>query len=281
MISGAAFLNTIQLKEQLLAKFYTYLPKVIGAVIIFAVGYILIKIIDKAVRHFFDKVDFERTIEIFIERTLNTVLYIILILVILSNFGINVSGFIAGLGIMGFVVGFALKDTLGNLAAGILLLIYKPFKVGEWINVDGIVGGVQEIGIAACVLNSPDNTKITIPNSRIWGGPIQNYHGNPTRKLFNITIGISYSDDIEKAIKVIRGLLNKDERVFKDPEPQIEVKDYGDSSINITVRPTVKKEHYWDVYFSFMRNIKKEFDKHNISIPFPQRDVHLYQKNCG
>ncbi|MCH8329341.1 MAG: mechanosensitive ion channel family protein, partial [Nanoarchaeota archaeon] len=201
------------------------------------------------------------------------VLWFILLVIVLANLGIDVTGLIAGLGIMGFIVGFALKDTLGNLASGVFILFHKPFKVGDWIKVAGIVGGVERVGIAACVLKSPDNTKITIPNSKIWGDVIQNFHGNPTRKMRNLEIGISYDSNIDKAIRIINNVLKKDKRILKDPEPQIVVSSLGDSSVNISIRPSMKKEDYWGVYFDTIKKIKEEFDKKGIGIPFPQRDV--------
>ncbi len=258
-----------------------YTPKIIGTIVIVVIGYIVVKILVKLIEKFFDKVDFERSVETFIENALKVILWFILLIIILSNLGINVSGLIAGLGIMGFIVGFALKDTLGNLASGVFILFHRPFRVHDWIKVGGVVGGVEHIGIAACVLKSPDNVKITIPNSKIWGGVIQNFHGNSTRKLYNLEIGISYDSNIDKAIRIIDNILKKDKRVLKDPEHQIVVKSLGDSSVNIAVRPSIKKEDYWGVYFDTIKKIKEEFDKNGITIPFPQRDVWIKETAKG
>jgi small conductance mechanosensitive channel len=252
-----------------------YGPKLITVAVILIVGYITIRILIHLVVKFFDKVNFDRSVETFIENVVKVALWGILGIVLLANLGVDVSGLIAGLGIMGFIVGFALKDTLGNLASGIFILFHKPFKVGDWINVGGVVGGVERVGIAACTLNSPDNIKITIPNSKIWGDTIQNYTGNPTRKIFNLDVGISYGSDIDKAIKIVHTILKKDKRVLKEPEPQVVTKSLGDSSVNIAVRPAVKKEDYWGLYFDLVKIIKLEFDKNGIEIPFPQRDVWL------
>jgi len=264
-----------------LGKLGAYTPKLITAVIILVIGWITIKILVHLIDRFFNKVNFDRSVETFIENMARVGLWGILLIIILSNLGINVSGLIAGLGIMGFIVGFALKDTLGNLASGVFILFQKPFKVGDWINVGGIVGGVERVGIAACVLKSPDNVKITIPNSKIWGDTIQNYTGNPTRNLRNLEVGISYKSNIDKAIKIINNILKKDKRVLKDPEPQIVVKGLGDSSINIAVRPHMKKEDFWGVYFDTIKKIKEEFDKNGIEIPFPQRDVWIKESPKG
>ena len=260
-------------QEEIIAFGQAALQKSISLIIIIAIGWIAIKIITKIVSKFFDKVDFDRAAETFVENTIKVVLWVILIILVLANMGVDVSALIAGLGIMGFVVGFALKDTLGNLAAGVFILFHKPFRVGDWINIDGVVGGVERVGVAACTLSSPDGTKIVIPNSKIWGGVIQNYHGNKIRKIFNLDIGISYSDDIGKAIKIIKDILKKDKRVLKDPEPQVVVKSLGDNSVNIAVRPAVSKDDYWGVYFDIIREIKEQFDRKGITIPFPQRTV--------
>lgn len=262
-----------QAKDQLIAKVMTYVPKVVMTLIIIVVGYFVIKLIRKAIAKFFDKVNFDRALETFMENIAGFVLWAILLVIILSNLGIDVSGLIAGLGIMGFIVGFALKDTLGNLASGFFILFHKPFKVHDWVKIGGVIGEVKHVGVAACTLKSPDGVKITIPNSKIWGDTIQNYTGNPIRKIFKLQVGISYSEDIGKAIKVINEVLKKDKRILKDPKPQVVVKELGDSSVNIAVRPSVKKEDYWGVYFDSVRAVKEALDKNKINIPFPQRDI--------
>ena len=262
-------------------KIIGYTPKLITIAIILIIGYIAIRILVHLIDKFFEKADFDRGIETFIENIVKVGLWIILIVVLLSNLGINVAGLIAGLGIAGLVIGFALQDTLSNLASGVFILFHKPFKVGDWVNIGGVVGGVERIGIAACILKSPDNIKITIPNSKIWGDVKQNYTGNPTRKIFNLEVGISYDSNIDKAIKIIHKILKNDKRVLKDPEPQVVTKSLGDSSVNIAVRPSVKKEDFWSVYFDTVKDIKEEFDKNKISIPFPQRDVWIKEMSKG
>ncbi|MBW2975408.1 mechanosensitive ion channel family protein [Candidatus Woesearchaeota archaeon] len=263
------------IKKGIILKLLEYSPRILISLVLLAVGYFAIKISKKIFIKLVEneKVKIDRSLKNFMENAVGFVLWAILITIILANLGVNVSGLIAGLGIAGFVIGFALKDTLGNLASGIFILSHKPFEVGHWVNIGGVVGGVEKIGIAACTLASPDGTKITIPNSRIWGDTIQNYTGNPVRKLFNLEVGISYSDDIGKAIKIINSILKKDKRVLKEPKPQVVAKGFGDSSITIAVRPAVKKEDYWGLYFDLVKEIKETFDKKRITIPFPQRDV--------
>ena len=247
--------------------------KIIAIIIILAVGYIIIKILTRIVAKFFDKVDFDRGVETFIENAVKVVLWVILLIIALSNLGVNVSGLLAGLGIMGIIVGFALQDTLGNLAAGVFILFNKPFRVGDTVNIGGITGTVEKIGIAACELNSMDNIKITIPNKKIWGDTIQNFTGNKTRKIFNLEVGISYDSDIDKAIKIANNILKNDARVLKDPQPEVVVKSLADSSVVLAIRPAVNTKDYWPVYFDALKAIKQQFDNNGIKIPFPQRDI--------
>lgn len=271
------FFSKNNLMEEIASFNSVWLPKIIKAVVVLIIGLILIKIIRKILQRIFSKDMGDKSLRVFIKNILNLSLGAVLFVIILAVFGVNVSGLIAGLGIAGLVIGFALKDTLGNLVSGLFILFHKPFKVNDWIKIGDIVGGVEKIGMAACTLKSPDGVKITIPNSRIWGDVIQNLTGNPVRKIFSLNVGISYSDDIGKAIKIIKTILKKDKRVLKDPAPQVVVKDLGDSSVNIGVRPSVKKEDYWDVYFDTIKAIKEEFDKKGITIPFPQTTIWMNQ----
>src|SRR3989338_1308567 len=267
----ASFLQT--LVSYYNENFSAYSSKILTIIIILVIGYIAIKIITKLIARFFDRVDFDRGVETFIENASKVILWIVLLIILLSNLGVNVTGLLAGLGIMGIIVGFALQDTLGNLASGVFIILNKPFKVGDWINVGSIVGMVEKVGIAACELNSPDNIKITIPNKKIWGDIIQNYTGNPTRKIFNLDVGISYDSDMDKAIKIVNGILKNDSRVLKDPQPEVVVKSLADSSVVLAIRPAVNTKDYWPVYFDAVKAIKQQFDNNGIKIPFPQRDI--------
>ena len=269
------------LSKDFIEKLTVFTPKIITIVITLVIGYIIIKILTKLIEKFFDKVDFDRGAETFIENAVKVILWLVLIIVILGNLGVNVSGLIAGLGIMGFIVGFALKDTLGNLASGVFILFYKPFKVHDWVKVGGITGEVIRIGIAACELKEANQTKVTIPNNKIWGDVIENFTGNKYRKMYNLEIGISYNSNIDKAIKIINDILKKDKRVLKDPAPQVVVRSLGDNSVNISVRPSTDRNDYWSVYFDTIKKVKEEFDKSGIGIPFPQRDVCIKEMPKG
>src|SRR3989338_10845955 len=228
----ASFLQT--LVSYYNENFSAYSSKILTIIIILVIGYIAIKIITKLIARFFDRVDFDRGVETFIENGSKVIMWIVLLIILLSNLGVNVTGLLAGLGIMGIIVGFALQDTLGNLAAGVFILFNKPFRVGDTVNIGGITGTVEKIGIAACELNSQDNIKITIPNKKIWGDTIQNFTGNKMRKIFNLEVGISYDSDIEKAIKIANNILKNDARVLKDPQPEGVVKSLADRSVVFT-----------------------------------------------
>lgn len=260
-----------------LGNMEAFIPKAINTLIIIVIGYIAIKILVKIVAKFFDKVDFDRAAETFIENVIKVALWAILIVIILSNLGVNVSGIIAGLGIMGFIVGFALKDTLGNLASGIFILFHKPFRVDDWVEVGGISGSVKSIGVAACIIHTFGNEKVTIPNSIIWGSAIKNYTGLKHRKM-ELIFGIGYDDNMNKAIKIIDNILKKDERVLDDPEHEILIKELADSSVNISARVCAKTDIFMALRWDLIKKVKEEFDKHGITIPYPQTDVHMKRK---
>ncbi len=270
----AISINTTQLKSDVIAKVSEYQPKILFTIITIVVAFIIIRIIERAVRKLFEKVDMERAVEVFIENTIGFILWIIVGIVILSAWGVDVGAFIAGLGILGFVLGFALKDTLGNLASGIFLLTNRPFRLNDYVDVSGISGTVKNISIAACTLKTPDNKMITLQNTLIWGSPITNYTGYDQRRM-DIRVGISYEADINKAIKICQDLIKKEKKFLKDPEPVIGVMELANSSVDLIVRPWVKTSDYWDIFFKTNKKIKESFDKHKIPIPYPQMDIHI------
>ncbi len=199
------------------------------------------------------------------------------IIAALGRLGVQTASMVAVLGAAGLAVGLALQGSLANFAAGVLMLIFKPFKVGDFIDGGGITGIVREIGVFTTVLNSPDNKRIIVPNNKLTTDNITNFTAEDKRRM-DLKIGVSYSDDIDKVKSILMEIVVADDRVLKDPAPMVGLLEMADSSINFAVRPWVSTSQYWDVYFSLMETIKKRFDSENISIPFPQRDVHLYQK---
>ena len=197
------------------------------------------------------------------------------VLIALSQAGISIGPLFAGLGVAGFVIGFALQDSLSNFASGVMILVYRPFDVGNLIETAGVRGTVSHMSIVNTTVLTLDNQTIILPNNKIWGDVIRNVTAQNLRRV-DLIFGISYTDDIPKTERVLQEILDNDERVLKDPEPIVRLHELGDSSVNFVVRPWVNMDDYWDVYWSVTRAVKIRFDEEGISIPFPQRDVHLY-----
>jgi small conductance mechanosensitive channel len=216
--------------------------------------------------------------DFFIKTTGRLIMFVGVIIAI-AQLGIEVGPLLAGLGIAGFVVGFALQDTLSNFASGMMILIYRPFDVGDVIEAGGVMGKVHEMNLVATMVLTPDNQLLVVPNTQIWGGVIRNVTHQSTRRV-DMTFGIGYSDDIPKAERVLHEIVEAHDKVLKDPEPVIRLHELGDSSVNFVVRPWSKTDDYWDVYWDITREVKRRFDEEEISIPFPQRDVHVYHEQA-
>jgi len=200
------------------------------------------------------------------------------ILIALSQVGISLGPLLAGLGVVGFVVGFALQDSLSNFAAGMMILIYRPFDVGDLIEACGVSGKVSHMSLVNTTILTLDNQTIVVPNNKIWGDIVKNVTAQTMRRI-DMVFGVSYSDDIPKTEKVLQEILDSHEKVLEDPEPIVRLHELADSSVNFIVRPWVKKEDYWEVYWDVTRAVKMRFDEEGISIPFPQRDVHMYSQS--
>lgn len=212
--------------------------------------------------------------EFFVKSTGRLVMLIGLIIAI-AQLGVEVGPLLAGLGIAGFVIGFALQDTLSNFASGLMILVYRPFDVGDAIEAGGVVGSVSEMNLVSTMIMTFDNQLLVVPNNKIWGDVIRNITNQQTRRI-DMTFGIGYSDDIDKAERVLTEIVTSHEKVLEDPAPMIRLHELGDSSINFVVRPWSKTGDYWDVYWDVTREVKRRFDAEGISIPFPQRDVHIH-----
>ncbi len=195
----------------------------------------------------------------------------------LAQIGVSVAPMLAGLGVAGFIIGFALQDTLGNFAAGAMILAYKPFDTDDYIEVAGVLGTVKSMNMVSTTINTVDNQMLIIPNSKIWGDVIRNYTGQRVRRV-DCEFGISYGDSIEKAERILAEVVASIKQVLPSPEPIIRVHRLGDSSVDFVVRPWVKTEDYWETYWALHREVKLRFDAEGISIPFPQRDVHLFER---
>jgi small conductance mechanosensitive channel len=197
------------------------------------------------------------------------------VMIALSQMGVSLGPLLAGLGVLGFIVGFALQDTLGNFASGMMILIYRPYDVGDVITAGGVTGKVRDMSLVYTVINTFDNQKMVVPNSKIWGDVIQNVTAQRVRRV-DLVFGIAYSDDIDKAEKILSEIIAEHELTLDDPEPTVKLHTLNESSVDFVVRPWVKSADYWDVYWDITREVKMRFDKEGISIPFPQRDVHHF-----
>jgi small conductance mechanosensitive channel len=253
---------------------------IIASIIILIVGRWLAKFISKMLEMLMSKHNVDPTLKSFVCHLTYVALLAFVIIAALGKLGIQTASFVAVLGAAGLAIGLALQGSLSNFAAGVLMIIFKPFKVGDYIEGAGTAGIVEEIQIFTTTLKTPDNKTIIIPNAKISSDNIVNFSTKPTRRV-DMVFGVSYSDDIDKVKSVISEVIAKDERILQDPAPQVALSALADNSVNFVVRPWAKSADHWPVYFDTHEAIKKRFDEEGISIPFPQRDVHLYRHETG
>ena len=245
--------------------------------VVLLVSWFLAKLLGKAAKKAVVKLESaSELLKDFIVNITRKTVFVIGFVVALSMLEINVGPLLAAIGAAGFIVGFALQGTLSNFAAGILILVYRPYDVGDLVDIGGTFGTVEAMTIVSTTLRKLDNQKVIVPNNMIWGDIITNVTGTSKRRV-DMVFGIGYSDDIAKAQKILEEILANHEAILKDPEPVVRVHELGDSSVNFVVRPWVETDNYWDVYWDITRSVKERFDEEGVSIPFPQRDVHLHQ----
>jgi small conductance mechanosensitive channel len=249
--------------------------KVLGAIAVFIVGRMVAKWGRRAMTRLLNKSNVDDTLVPFLTGMTYYLLMAFVIVAVLGMMGIQTASMIAVLGAAGLAVGLALQGTLGNFASGVMLLIFRPFRVGDFIEAAGIAGSVEAITIFTTRLNTPDNVGIVIPNGAVWGTTIKNYAANDTRRI-DLVAGISYDDDIGLAIRTIEQML-QDARVLKDPAPTIAVSELADSSVNIVVRPWCNRDDYWGLRFDLTRRIKEDLEKAGCTIPYPQQDVYMHE----
>jgi small conductance mechanosensitive channel len=209
--------------------------------------------------------------------------YLVLIftgLMVLSQFGVQTASLIAVLGAAGLAIGLALQGTLSNVAAGVMILIFRPFKIGDYVEVAGQAGTVKAVTLFISELSTPDNVQIIVPNSQVWGSSVVNYSFHDTRRV-DLALGISYEDNIEMAVAAINQTIGADDRVLKDPEPMVAVSELADSSVNFVIRVWCDAADYWALKFDMTRALKEKMDSEGISIPYPQQTVHMIQKSGG
>ncbi|MTI20865.1 mechanosensitive ion channel [Fulvivirga sp. RKSG066] len=247
------------------------------AIVILVVGLWVIRFLSKYFNKFLEKRSFDDSLKPFLESMFYNILLILLLLTVLTSVGVEVTSFIAILGAAGLAIGLALQGTLANFAGGVIILTIKPFRVGDYIEGGGNSGTVREIQIFNTILITPDNKKVVIPNGELSNDSITNYSAEENRRV-DMKFGIGYDDDLKKAKGILMEMLENDERVLKDPAPSVTVAELADSSVNFNVRPWVKLADYWSVYWDFQENVKLRFDEEGISIPFPQRDIHVFNE---
>ncbi len=261
-------------------------PRIFFKVVLFFLILLLFRILSKIARKIVLKAIRSSNLEgnQLLERTAQsitgTVVMILGILVALSQFGVEIAPVLAGLGVVGFIVGFALQDTLANFASGVMILLYRPYDVGDMVDVAGAFGKVRNMSLVATTILTVDHQTLVIPNNKIWGDVIKNVTAQKIRRV-DMVFGIAYSDDIPHAERVLEEILTEHDGVLEDPAPVVKLHNLGESSVDFVVRPWAKTDDYWDIYWDITREVKMRFDKEGISIPFPQRDVHVFEEKAG
>jgi small conductance mechanosensitive channel len=251
--------------------------KLIGSIAIFVIGRKIAQLLVNITKKIMDKTKLDETLSKFLSNVLYGVLLILIVLSALSNLGVNTTSFVAILGAASLAVGLAFKDTFANIGAGVLLIFFRPFKVGDFVNAAGEAGSVEEINLFSVLMKTGDNKRIIIPNSAVIGKTITNFSANTTRRV-DLTFGIGYEDDLKLAKQTLLEVVSADERVLKEPAPFVAVSELADSSVNFVVRVWVKSGDYWGVYFDTTENVKLTFDEKGISIPFPQMEINTKEK---
>ena len=270
----AASEETTTVMEKLQIVGIEYGVKIVGALIFLIIGMWIAKLIKRGIVKLMEKRNVDPTLISFAASLLYVALQIFVIVAALEKLDVKTTSFVAILGAAGLAVGLAMQGSLSNFASGVLMIIFKPFKVGDFVEAGGIKGGVQEISIFTTILNTPDNKKIIVPNSKVMGDNITNFNANGTRRV-DLVIGVSYGDDIGKAKEIMMDVLKSHELVLQTPEPAVAVLELADSSVNYVVRPWCKSSDYWTVRFDVTESVKLALEANGLTIPFPQRDVHM------
>lgn len=263
-----------QLVESLISLLSVWGLRVVGAIAVLVVGRWIAVILRRAAVRGLERAKTDPILTPFLAGMVYYATIAVVLIAVLGLFGIETTSLVAVLGAAGLAIGLALQGTLSNFSSGVMLMVFRPFTKGDVVEVAGTKGSVQEIGIFTTVLNTPDNVRIIVPNSSIYGATITNYSAYDTRRN-DLVVGVSYGDDLATAEGVTRRVLESDERVLADPPLQVAVSELGDSSVNFVVRPWCRSDDYWQLRFDLTRRLKEELEAAGCSIPFPQRDVHL------
>ena len=268
--------NLLTYKDRMIDMALGYGPKVILALLVLGIGFwsvrMIVRVMDKAL----EKAKVDSSLRTFLRSATRLSLRVIVIIIVVSVLGVETTSLVAMISAAGIAIGLALKGNLSNLAGGILILLMKPFKVDDWIEVQGHIGRVVQIQVFHTVMLTPDNRRVLIPNGPLSEGNIINITAEPIRRV-DLKFGISYRDDMGKAAGILRSVIAVDDRIHEEPEPLVAVSELGDSSVNFTVRVWCNTLEYWNVFFDIHQKVKEAFDGNGISIPFPQTDVHLFK----
>ena len=251
--------------------------RLVAALAIFLVGRVVVRILAGLAERAMTRAKFEKILVGFTGNVVHAGLLIVVVMAALSTLGINLTSLTAMLAAAGFAVGMALQGSLSNFAAGILLVVLKPFRVGDFVETAGVMGTIEEIHLFSCTMRTFDNIRLTVPNGEITSNVISNYTSEPTR-LITMVIGCGYDDDLRAVKSLLTEIVTSNEKILDDPEPLIAVDELGDSSVNFVVRPWVKNEDYWSVKRSLTEQIKLQFDENGFTIPYPSRDVYLHEE---
>lgn len=262
-----------RLKEWMAGSGVDLLTNLLVSAVILLVGWIVIRLVDKALRKAMARANRKVLLVNFIVSVVTKVCWAILLVTILSRLGVDVAPLIAGLGVTGFILGFAFQESLGNLASGLMIAVNEPFKVGDVVDAAGHTGKIEEVNMMATVMTTADNKRIVLPNKGVWGGPIVNYSSMDTRRV-DLQVGIAYGEDVEKAVAVIRDAVRRVPGVLATPEPAVAVAGLDASQVTINIRPWAKNADYWAVWSATLQTVKEELDRVGIEIPFPQVVVH-------
>ncbi len=269
----------MELLDKALPFITTYAIALVMAILIFVIGKWVAKKITNILGTLLKKSDkVDTTLAKFLENIVYYTLMVFVVLAALSKLGVETTSFFAILGAAGLAIGLALKDSLGNFASGVMIIMFRPFKIGDFVTAGGVTGTVSEVGIFNSVFTTGDNQKIIVPNGAITAGSITNVNANPTRRV-DLTVGIGYEDDIKKAKEVLADIIEQEKRVLHSKGVTIAVGELADSSVNFVVRAWVNTPDYWGVKFDLTEQVKLRFDKEGISIPYPQQDVHIHNEN--
>lgn len=262
--------------DQAIKMIMEYGPRFLLAIVTLFIGLWVIRLFSKGLKKTMVRSNVDASLQPFLLSLISILLKILLFISVASMIGIQMTSFVAILASAGLAVGLALQGGLANFAGGVLILLFKPFKVGDFIEAQGYAGSVKAIHVFNTILKTPDNKTIIIPNGALSNGNITNFSTEATRRV-DMSFGIGYSDDIQKAKAILKNLIEQDSRILKDPEPAVVLSDLADSSVNFAVRTWCNASDYWGIYFDMQEKVKQAFDKEGISIPFPQQDVHIYQ----